>query len=276
MLKQKTSLFYVLVQLIIVLSFFIIIFIIINGCVYKQNSHVEFKVDPIVYNKWIKIDDNIDLLNWPITTVYGTSPLEIFRLTSMAFKIFIKNDSINPKNIVTWSEVEPQANIIINGSYYLEDNSPAGYLMINRERVGELIFDQEVSGAVVVNDNQLEVRDLAEEPFISGEKNDFVLQSFPFLIKNGLINIKKDSNKVARRTAIGIDNEKNIYLIILSHDELSLYRLAQSLKETGIDFVNVLNLDGGSSTGLVIRQSNGEFLIRDSLSKIPNVIIFSK
>jgi uncharacterized protein YigE (DUF2233 family) len=247
--------------------------ILLCGC---QNNEVITQspdVKLIVYNQWQTIDPDIQMMNWPIDGGVGVVPLELYKFASTAFNVKMKNDSATPLNLAGWFLTEPNAKIMINGAYFLEDNTPAGYLVVNGERVGELIFDQDKSGALVINENKIELRDLKDRPLVEGEKNDLALQSYPLLILNGKTNVKEDSGLTARRTAIGLDAQGFIYLIILTQGETSLYILAQTLAATKINFTNVLNLDGGPSSGVIINTDQNS-VIKNSLAPVPSVVVF--
>ena len=127
----------------------------------------------------------------------------------------------------------------------------------------------------MINNNNISIRDLSENPLETGEKIEFALQSYPFLIKNSVRGFMEDSGKTAYRTAIGIDEKGYVYIIIVDDHRITLYELMVELIETDIDFVNVLNLDGGTSTGISIKRGSYEE-VHDSLVKVPNVIVFKR
>ena len=194
--------------------------------------------------------------------------IHIYRLDPVDFSISIANS--DPKRISDWAK-ELDAEIVINGAYFDKDFTPSGYLKINNERIGELLFDQNKSGLIQIDNGEFTIRDLAENPLQTGEELDFGLQSFPFLIENGKAVIKEDSGKTARRTALGTDKDGLVYIISADLVHISLYELMNKLIETNIDFTYVLNLDGGPSSGISIYNE-----LKDSVTKVPSVILFEK
>ena len=137
------------------------------------------------------------------------------------------------------------------------------------------MFDQDKSGLLVIQDGQFSIRDLNIAPFTKNETFDFALQSFPFLIKDAKPAIQTDSGKYARRTAVGIDADKNIYILTATTKELTLYQFMTELLHTKIPFTYVLNLDGGPSTG-VQANWNGEELLENSMTGVSSILRFQK
>lgn len=179
--------------------------------------------------------------------------------------------SASPKTVAQWRSGGEE--IIINGGYFHEDYSPSGFLVVQGERMGKRKFDEDKSGIVGSQNGVMTVRDLKTEPFKHGEKFDFAVQSFPFLVEDGKPAIKTISEKRARRTAVGTDKENNFYIISVIDRELSLYEFMQELQKTQIPFVHVLNLDGGPSTGLYMKWKEEE-KIMDSIFPVPQIIRF--
>ncbi|MFC1599555.1 phosphodiester glycosidase family protein [Patescibacteria group bacterium] len=219
-------------------------------------------------NEWQPLSDSVSKRIIEYSQDDQIEKIHIYRINSENLSISIANGE--PKYISDWAK-ELDAEIVINGAYFNKDFGPSGYLKINNERIGELIFDQGKSGLIQINNGQFSIRDLAINPLQTGEELDFGLQSFPFLINDGNAAIKEDSGKTARRTALGIDEEGHVYIIFADLIHISLYELMNKLIETNIDFTYVLNLDGGPSSGILIHNE-----LKDSVTKVPSVILFEK
>ena len=65
---------------------------------------------------------------------------------------------------------------------------------------------------------------------------------FPFISEIVKKSIQEDSEKLGRRTAVGIDENGFVYIIVVPNSDLSLYRLMEVINELPIAFTNVLNL----------------------------------
>jgi exopolysaccharide biosynthesis protein len=224
---------------------------------------------------WHVIDDSISFIDWEYGEADETQIIKIFRLRPADFNISLEYSSEEPKYVSEWIGSLEDAEIVINGAYFHEDYSPSGYLKIDYSRIGERIFDQNLSGLLVIENNELSIRNLGKDPLSSGEKVENGLQSYPFLIKDLIRGFKEDSGKKAHRTAIGLDNNDYIYIILVDDHRITLYDLMVELIKTNIEFTQVLNLDGGTSTGMIIKRGNYEE-IHDSMVKVPSVIVFSK
>lgn len=198
--------------------------------------------------------------------------LNIIKLAPQSFQARAEY-SAQAKTVAEWHGVSDE--IIINGGYFNEDYSPSGYVVVNSQRIGRSMFDQDKSGMVALQNNTLVIRDLKTDPLKSHEQFEFAIQSYPFLINDGQGVIKTVSEKRARRTAVGIDGDQNLYIITVTEKELSLYEFMEELIKTKIPFVRVLNLDGGPSAGLYMRWNNEE-KIQNSYFPVPDIIRFTK
>jgi len=174
-----------------------------------------------------------------------------------------------PSRVKAWGQILPEASLVINGSYFLEDNRPAGRLVIAGEEVGDVAFDLDKSGVLELAP-EFRIIDTAIEDF-SFEESLEAAQSYPFLLKNGQSAIKEDSGLLARRSFVGMDTAGMAYFGVVWKDEVSLFGLMQALDEMDVTWTNVLNLDGGPSTGLMV-EGEGFAEVFDSAAPVPNVI----
>lgn len=204
-------------------------------------------------------------------TEVSDSDIEIFKLDKQRFTVQILSASYG-QHVSTWSNNTTNT-ISINGGYFHEDYTPSGYLVVDGKRIGDKKFDEDKTGMVVIQDNKLSIRDLKVQPLKEGENFDYALQSYPFLIRNGVGAIKEDSRQEYRRSAIGLDKEDNIYLIIVNSSDLSLYEFMNELLKSDIPFIDVLNLDGGPSSGIGIHIGDYNEVI-DSVFPVPNILQF--
>ncbi len=199
----------------------------------------------------------------------------IIKLEPGTYSAEIEYDNQSPRFVSQWEDASSTEQIVINGAYFHEDYSPSGFLVVDGIEIGERMFDQDKSGLLVISKTGVSIRDLAVSPIQTNERFDFALQSYPFLIKNGQPGIQTDSGLKARRTAIGIDADQNVYVIALTADEVSLYEFMSTLVATGIPFVHVLNLDGGPSTGIVANWGDKSFSM-NSFTPVSSVVQFIK
>lgn len=199
---------------------------------------------------------------------------DLFKIDQNYYTMTIKNSEENPRLVSEWARDYPfKEGLIINGAFFLEDFKSCGYLVIDNELIQPKKVDQKKSGLIVINGDTLEIRDLSVRPIKKEEDFEFAIQSYPMVIKEGLPNIKEDSGLAARRTLLGIDFQDNIYVISLTSYKATLFNLMRHLTSSGIHFKYVLNLDGGISSGYLIR-TGGKTISSDSYGVVPNVLMF--
>ena len=221
-----------------------------------------------------KIDENVEVIIHDFKLNDNNEQIEIIKIKPNNFDIKIEHNESNPKLLTGWSK-DYRDSIIINGGYFNEDFSSTGFLAVKNQIIEDNKFDQNKSGLLVIKDNKLSLRDLNQNPIKQNEQFDYAMQSYPILILDGQENIREDSQKLARRTAVGIDYNNNVYLIIYRNSNLSLFKFMKELMKTEIDFKQALNLDGGGSTGISLNYNNSK-VIYDSFYAIPNILIFEK
>ena len=171
--------------------------------------------------------------------------------------------------VFEWGEGYDEG-IFVNGGFFDAEFNPTGFLVSHQERIGRNIYDKDKSAVFLVQDDEVSI----VENFDEEASFSHAIQNFPLLIRNGENNIKEDSKKKARRTAIGMDKEDFFYVLVAQNRDLSLFAFAEEIEKMPIEFTRVLNLDGGNSTGLYIKLGNFTENIF-SFAKVPNIIRIS-
>lgn len=193
------------------------------------------------------------------------------------FSIYQNPDQEKAKTI---EEIHAEQNALIsfNGQFFTEDFKPTGLLISEGEEIRNYSTADLLNGILAI-DIKGNVQ-FFERPRGLNEKNfTFAIQNGPVLIgSNGDPKITEDSGKTASRTAIGLDKDGNLILIVLKQsflnfdNSITLYEFAQLLKnhpqlsEFGLH--SVLNLDGGTSTGLMIDNK-----YYPEMEKVQNVVL---
>lgn len=194
------------------------------------------------------------------TIIYRFDPLHYsFNLVSSEKK----------KTIRAWRDDLPEALLVMNGVYFHDDGTPVGSLRINGKELSKTKFDADKSG-IFEFDGSPSIIDTASTASLI-QSFSVSAQSYPFLIKNGDSSVATDSQMLARRSFIGIDNDGFMYLGAFPDGEISLFEMSKQLKALPIQWKHVLNLDGGPSTSFLSRIKGSEE-IEDGYSAIPNVI----
>lgn len=204
------------------------------------------------------------------------------------FLIIKINPALNQLNIIenppppsakTIAELHEQHNshLTFNGGFFTPEFNPTGLLISNSKTLNPLSNADLLNGIFAI-DTQNKPTIISPIAPISPENYPFAIQNGPILILNGTPQIKTDDKKPASRTVIAINANNEIFIIMLKQsllhmdNALSLYQLAQLIKENpnlnSLNITSALNLDGGTSTGLYIKDR-----YYPEMEKVQNIII---
>lgn len=200
-----------------------------------------------------------------------------------AFSIY---ENKNPAQAKTIEQIHNENGSLLsfNGGFFTEDFTPTGLL------ISEGVELRPLSGAELLN-GVIAIRPNGESAFfhrprngkfplsITPENYSFAIQNGPALIDEaGNMLIDEDSGQMSSRTAMGFDRNGDIILIILKQsllnpdNSISLYKFSEMIQSSAIfreqGVHSVLNLDGGSSTGLMI---DGKYF--PEMEKVQNVVL---
>jgi uncharacterized protein YigE (DUF2233 family) len=193
------------------------------------------------------------------------------------FEIYQNHDQ---KSALTIKEIHQSTNSLLtfNGGFFTEEFKPTGLLISN----GQIIHTSSTASLL----NGIFAISATGTPHLFTNKTTINEHLYPFAIQNGpvlidgqgKISITKDTGNSASRTAIGIDKNNNVVLIILKQslldptNSITLYNFAHILKEASafkdLNLRGVLNLDGGASTGLMVEDK-----YFPELDRVQNAII---
>jgi uncharacterized protein YigE (DUF2233 family) len=199
----------------------------------------------------------------------STGTLVLYRFSPQTFQVRLRSATL-PQVVSRWSGTGTTDRLVVNGVYFNEDFTPSGLVIKNGARQGTRQFDLDRSGILQFSPT-FRLIDSATEPVELAN----AAQSYPFLVLRGEGAIAEDSHQLARRTVIGQDRDGLIYIGVVANDEISLHGLMQVLLRTGIAWSNVLNLDGGPSTGLDAWIGDWQES-RDSLTGVPSVVVVER
>jgi hypothetical protein len=239
-----------------------------SGCVLPQEERGNGPLLPTVsQNIWVEFGPGIERLVYQsATSTVPTMMLYRFAPNDFSWSLVVKPA---PQRIAAWAESDPSAVVLVNGVYFHEDFSPSGWMKQHGSVIGTREFDWERSAAVTLNpvfsigtaSSSADLRD-AQDAF----------QTYPFLIRHGLPAVQEDSGLIARRTFMGLDTDGRVYVGIVPGGLLSLYALSQALGALSIAWQDVVNLDGGPSSGLSV-QGAERTDVWNSDASVPNVIV---
>jgi uncharacterized protein YigE (DUF2233 family) len=180
--------------------------------------------------------------------------VHIWRLDQKYFRMDVAYAE-RPRSLETWQQ-ETNAAIVVNGGYYSIENEryfPDGLTISNGQPFGRSFAG--FGGMLAIDQNQAELRWLAQEPYNALEPLQAALQSFPILVEPGGqlgFGAERESHASARRTVIAQDRDGRILLIIAPQGYFTLHQLSAFLTESDLNLDIAVNLDGGGSTGILV------------------------
>ncbi len=186
----------------------------------------------------------------------------------------MQNDPQAPKKVSAWRQ-DLKSNLVINGSYFTETNQPSGFYQLGskdkRVKLPEPNKDKGYTGLVGIIDGKLQLGYL---PYLRLESRviefDSAFLSFPTLLAGGKSMVETDSNKLSSRTVVAQDKDGNIFVIMTEKGNVSLFELAQWLKNQPEKFQTAINMDGGPSSGISYFADNETYDL--SSSAVPNIL----
>ena len=167
------------------------------------------------------------------------------RIDPARFRFAVRNDPGEQTNLDQWMH-RTGAALVVNGSYFAPDGTPATPVVINGERTGPATYSAS-HAAFVSSPDHTEIDDLAHEDrrtALDGAETAMV--SYPLLLApDGSTRTATDTGWLANRSFIGQDRKGRIVIGTTRSAFFSLPRLADFLKRSPLDLRLALNLDGG-------------------------------
>jgi exopolysaccharide biosynthesis protein len=248
-----------------------------QGCLPNRTdvSHPIVNPQPVTVQsqanaQWENMDAGVDRLSYTSTTLDAT--VIVYRLDPKLFS-FKFGTSTGTHGMAEWSAAYPAATLLVNGVYFHDDNFPSGFMVSGGQRVGDRQFDLDKSGVIDFSGETHVLDTSVDAPALNTFTN--AAQTYPFYFKGGSPAIKEDSLKPARRSFFGKDKSGFVYIGVIPAAQVSLYQAMEMLGELHVDWANVINLDGGPSTGLIAHtRARSEEL--PSLFPVPNIIVVTR
>jgi uncharacterized protein YigE (DUF2233 family) len=121
--------------------------------------------------------------------------------------------------------------------------------------------------------DRVEVRWLVTRPYNPTEPLRDAVQAFPMLVHSGgKPGVTDDDGQLARRTVVGQDRQGRIVFVVSSDLVFTLKNLSAFLVASDLELDTALNLDGGTSSGMMVAGPDGPTGV-DSWIKVPLVIV---
>lgn len=178
----------------------------------------------------------------------------------------------DPKNVMQWRDQLPDAAAFVNANFFDTDGQILGLLVSDGAVYGTPYVGY--GGMFQVQNGVPRIRSTIVEPYVPGEALETAVQAFPMLVLDRAgIFINTQGDRVSRRTVVGQDGAGRIVLLATtSLVGMRLVDLSAYLPTTDLDLVNAVNLDGGGSTMLYARATQGPAIQVPSLDSVPAVL----
>ncbi|HYF66079.1 MAG TPA: phosphodiester glycosidase family protein [Herpetosiphonaceae bacterium] len=216
---------------------------------------------------WQRLDEGMEFreISASITNV------QIVRVDPGVRRVRVAYDVGSPGRVGEWAAALKSA-LVINGGYFNAQGRATALTIYDGVAAGDS-YDGFGGMLAVDTAGALSLRSLREEPYSADEPLAQALQSAPMLVLHGEpVPQPNDDGERSRRSVVATDGAGRLLVIACSWPAFSLTELSQWLVEQDLGVVNALNLDGGSSTGLVLNTPERSFSI-DSLVRVPQVLV---
>ncbi|HMO56885.1 MAG TPA: phosphodiester glycosidase family protein [Roseiflexaceae bacterium] len=222
---------------------------------------------------WQRGNPGVELrqIDWLDPRSGRTTPIIVVRLAPEQLRFRVGYDPTQPRILRAWFLAE-QPLLAVN----------AGFFTPSFESTALVVQDGVVSGTSyqgfggmfsVDADGQIRLRSLRDEPYDSSEVVLQGFQSFPMLVMpGGVVAPIEEDGLTARRTVLAQDRVGHVLVIVSPTAQFSLRGMAEWLVQSDLEIDRALNLDGGSSTGLILSDGALQAEI-DSFTPLPLVLL---
>lgn len=162
---------------------------------------------------------------------------------------------------------DSQARLVFNASFFDEKDAALGLLVSDGQVFGQ---SYEGFGGMFAVDTlgRLRLQSLRTEPYDPGLALAQAVQGFPMLIQADGTLYAGDDVARSRRTALGLDEEGRVLVVIAPDGGFTLSGLARWLGAQHLGLTRAVNLDGGGSTGYYAGPEDHV----DSFTPVPAVV----
>lgn len=172
-----------------------------------------------------------------------------------------------PQSLADW-QTETGALLVVNGGFFTAEGVATG-LVVTEGQASGLSYEG-FGGMVGMTETAVSLWSLAEQPYTPDETWHYALQSFPILMAQGTAVYTQEDGQMARRTVIGQDGNGRILFLLAPWGSFTLAQLSHFLTASDLGLTTALNLDGGTSTGLLLRQPTLDI---PAFTLLPTVIL---
>jgi uncharacterized protein YigE (DUF2233 family) len=220
---------------------------------------------------WRSIAPGVEYREFKIDQGDRSDRLRLARIDPAQTRLRVLYDPDRPRRVSDWRS-ESSALVAVNGNYFDPQNHALGLVIQDGQRRDGVVYEG-FGGMLAVSGDEVRVRWNVQEPY-NGEPLTYALQNFPMLVlPGGAPNPDIDDNgRRSLRTAVGQDRSGRIVFVVSPAPTFTLTEFSQWLAASDLNLGVALNLDGGTSSGLIVRSGQRNLGV-DSWVEVPNVIV---
>lgn len=227
--------------------------------------------EPPADTGWLAAAPGVELRRLRVPVGGQQAPVSVVRLDPAALHLRVGYSPEEPRPLSAWAEASG-AVAVINGGFFDEAGHTVALLIHNGEPVGSS-YEGRGGMFAVSQDGTLSLRSLADAPYDPAEPLDEALQGWPMLVRpGGEAAYGFEDGERARRSALALDREGRVLLIAAPTAAFTLRELAGWLAAADLGVDAAVNLDGGSSTGLLVRSASAPERI-EPFAPLPIVLL---
>jgi uncharacterized protein YigE (DUF2233 family) len=193
-----------------------------------------------------------------------------------AFKVDLNTYDFNLAHTTSLTAVtnlakEQHAIIAFNGGFFDKNGKPLGLRISNSKQENAYKNISWWGIFSILNSNKAQIA--AAYKYQANKDTIFAIQAGPRLIINNKIPHLRQG--FAERTALGIDKEGNVIVVVTENLLLDTHSLAEIMQKEPLNCQNALNLDGGSSSQLYVKLDNLS-IDHQGLAKVYDAVVINK
>lgn len=174
----------------------------------------------------------------------------ILRLEPDRFRFEVAYQPGDARSLVTWQE-ETGALLVVNGGFFTAEYVATGIVVAGGQAQGTSY--EGFGGMLAVTERGPTLRWLRADPYRVQEPLLFALQSFPMLITPGGVPAPtEDGGGRSRRTVVAQDRRGRFLFLVANRGHFALRTLSDFLVASDLQLDAALNLDGGTSSGMLL------------------------
>lgn len=219
---------------------------------------------------WQTLQPGLDYRELRVKMEERSDRLRMARVDPSKLQLRVWYDPHQPRQVSAWLN-STSALLVVNGNYFDPQYQALGLIISEGVTAGRVY--EGFGGTLAIGENLVKVRANVVEPYQSGEGLRYALQNFPMLVlPGGQANDGiEDNQQRAPRTAVAQDRSGRIVFVVSPLTLFTLTEFGQWLAASDLDLDAALNLDGGTSSGLLVRGPD-RIVGVDSWVNVPSVI----